>query len=278
MRIPAAILLALLLTQPASGAFLGGAAVPSAPAGGPSPVLDSPSVSTATWVGSTVCPSATVGLCGTCTVATTGANEWIGVFLNTNRDATPIAAVTGIGGNSLTWARHAQRSDAGVLYPSLFVNSEIWWANAASAGTYTVTATVDNQVDAASMVCAAFAGTNIAAPFDTNASIPKTAISTGTSSTPSASGISTTAMNTTFVAMATDDDSNVGCGSGTWLGHPPSGFTDIALANQGGGTLWYSCVYLVYMTAAGAQSGVNVSFNGVSSVNFWTELVTALKP
>jgi len=150
--------------------------------------------------------------------------------------------VSSISGCGLTWAKRVSTGShamAGVLFGDV----DVWWAK--TSGTLSgcaVTANWTGSPANGDIVAWGVNGANIAAPFDANVSIPKTASSTSGTATPTITGVSTTAANTLLYAV------NV---NAVATGNPGSGYTTIVSS-----TLQDNQYKIVSVT----QSGVTVAF------------------
>lgn len=97
---------------------------------------------------------------------------------------------------SLTWTRRGGASGLTNGNSSVF---DVWWAHAPSAlSGDSITATLSGSIDDATLVAIAVNGaSSLTAPFDTNASLPKTGLTSA-----SLSGVSTTATQGYLIALA----------------------------------------------------------------------------
>jgi len=157
-------------------------------------------------------------------------------------------------GSGLTWALRQRLQITGGRHTNpQFL--EIWWAHAPTAlSAVTITATLSAAVDNGSILAFGVNGANTSTPWDANASLPKTNSDvTGTNTTPSASGVSTTATNTMLLAVWSNSN------AGTATAGPPTGFTEIEFPQNSGGTDW-SWMEAAYEVVASAQSSVAETF------------------
>lgn len=180
----------------------------------------------------------------TLTLTTTLANDIIVVlpYNELNAGASAVASVTSPG---LTFARRAQSNDTG--NGSL----EMWWALATAPLTATViTVAFAGAFDDAGCVAFGVNGCNLAAPWDTNGSLPKIG------SFPNAGPISVTGVSTT----QTDDLVLFSCGA---MAGPGSislggGFTDILQVSNSGGVLFCNQMS-AGMAVTAAQSSITIT-------------------
>lgn len=133
---------------------------------------------------------------------------------------------------------------------------EVWWAYSPSPLTGDViTATFNGTMDNAIVTAFGVAGTNTAAPWDTNAALPASNTDvTGSSTDPSVAGISTDNNNVMAIALwGSGDNSNP-------IGTPPTGYTEISHLNHTSGTDW-EYGNSAYKIAIAALSSETATFN-----------------
>jgi hypothetical protein len=177
-----------------------------------------------------------------------------------------IRTVSSVAGAGLTWAQRAAIQQPNSTFGA-HLNMETWCAPAASAlSGQVITVTWSGAYDDACMVAWGVHNQNVAAPFDTNGSIPGTATvpaSTGTAAT--IGGISVSSPSNTFVIGAVASPVTNDSGD-------PAGFTRIAFIQNGNGTNSISCLvdYLVYKPSAATITWPNV-------INAWSLIVDAIK-
>src|SRR5579859_6590166 len=141
------------------------------------------------------------------------------VYNEHNGGASAVSSVTSPG---LAFAQRSSSNGSG--NGSL----EVWWALAATALTAaTITVAFSSTYDDASCVAFGVHGCNTSAPWDGNASLPKKASFTASSSTPSVTRVSTTLTNNYLIAA-------IGACSGTGFNTPISGWSVIDSAPNSG--------------------------------------------
>ncbi len=265
MRRFLALLCAALLCGPAFSAPRHGGVAPSGGGGSP-PTVDAGSFASGIFEATTS---------GTCTITTPGTNRTIvvGVAASNTSTTTSMNVSSVADTSSLTW----HSTTALVDNVRGTKNLELWWAYAASVVTSdTITVTIANAVDAATIGCVSFAGANASAPMDPGGgtTLPRGASDdTSTFGAPTVTNVSTTATNSLILGMATENSGSTGCGTAS----AGAGFTVIgSMVINGNGAAWYSCLMMEYMTATSAQSGLTVAT--CSSWPFWAMRVDALKP
>jgi hypothetical protein len=158
-----------------------------------------------------------------------------------------------------------------------YSRQERWWAYTAAGNTnpvYTVNFTLPSSTNFESSTMVAysvngFTGVNyITNPWDTSGTLPATA-SSETSSTPSASGISTTSSTGMLLAMASSAPTSGGIAS-----TPPTGYTLIGNIRNTSGAVNNSEVISVYEVYSSIQTGDTVTWTG--TISNWMETVDAL--
>jgi hypothetical protein len=180
-----------------------------------------------------------------------------------------VSSVTGTG---LVFQKRSGVTLAGTSGADPYSRQEIWWAYTATGTTLlTYTITYSSTFESATMqaVCVTgFTGTGyITAPWDTNVSIPAIA-SAEASGTPSVSGVSTTAVNSMLISLASSAPGTSGLSS-----TPPTGFTFIGTIRNTSATD-NSEVLLADKVVSSAQSSITVSWTG--TITNWIETVDAL--
>lgn len=268
------LVLLLGLAVPASAGLVMSPTGVAGGGGGSAPIVDPGSVATGSF-GST-----TFG--NVCTVTTSANDETIFAAGLTEGAATaPSPTILSIVSAGLTWVRltstpgvAAQITDQHAL-TGAYQNAEIWWARAATAGTYVAGVTTDIIVDAASFVCWAATGVHPTAPQDANASLAATAAASA-GAHPTVSGISTTTANTLLVSVATTADPSVDCPGLT--ASAPAGFTNIGTVNFGGAVANYACVAVAAKAVSAVQSGITVAWTNATAWPNWMTIVTAIAP
>lgn len=215
---------------------------------------------------------------GSSTVAATlsaSIGEIIVVVVNNEDVSGAVKTVTGISdGTGNVYAKRFSATQTGASEPRFGASEgfEVWWAYAANAlSTSTITATLSASTDDAVIIVAGYQGfTGTAyqtAPWDTDASLPKTAQGTSGSTTATASGISTTSTAGILLAGAgTVSDASQ-------FPPPPSGFSQAgSITNSGGSNSVQAALFdEVY---ASAQSSITVTVGTATSG--WIFYVDAL--
>lgn len=170
--------------------------------------------------------------------------------------------VTGITDTAgLTWIKRKAIAPLSLPLWGDQVSAELWYAVASSVVTsLTVTATFSATASLGEITVSAWSGVNTTTPWDTNASLTKTGTST-TNTTPSLTGISTTAANTVLLAMMAPTLS---------APLPPAGWTTID-------TTGLSAQDNAYKIVSAAQSSITVSFGATDGAHGWLMLVDALQ-
>jgi hypothetical protein len=175
-------------------------------------------------------------------------------------------AVSGVSGGGLTWTQRSSQTSTAFNGSAL----EVWWAHASSPlSSVTITASFAGTTDDASIIVFGVSGcSNVAAPFDTNASLPKTAQSTSASS-PSVAGVSTDFAKTFIFGAA---------GSQTFFSSPGDLVapltTPIANTNTGAGSGFSSAIAAEEIVSAPQSSqGFGINRNCGS----WIFIVDAIR-
>jgi hypothetical protein len=202
------------------------------------------------------------------TLTTTNSNDIIIACIFNEAQGHPAGphAVSGVSGGGLTWTQRSSQTSSAFNGSAL----EVWWAHASSPlSNVAITASFTGTPDDASIIVFGVSGCgNLAAPFDTNASLPKTAQSTSLSS-PSVAGVSTDFAKAFIFGVA---------GSQTFFSSPGDLVaplsTPIANTNTGAGS--------GFSSAIAAEGIVNVpqssqSFSINRTCGSWIFIVDAIR-
>lgn len=245
MKILRILALALLLSAPtvASAQYLLRSYVPGAASGG-TPAIDGTN---------------TAGGSGVSTVAltTTQSNDVIIVTVGGANISTAGAGIT-VSGCSLSWTQKSFSNDG-----TSGREVQLWYAVAATPlSACTITATANGAWTLTGITAMGISGANTTTPFDPNGASSATA--NGATSNPTVSGISTSNANDILIGGV------VAAGSG-----PPtagSGFTQ--LWNSGAVTPVLASEYEV---VSATQSGISLTFGGLSGGSAWAMLAAAVQ-
>lgn len=199
------------------------------------------------------------------TLTTTSTNDVIVAVCYAEGSAISAARSTSsVSATGLTFSKRASKVDA-------TSDNEVssWYAIASSTFSGAITCHFNGTLDDGGVVVFGVSGANTTTPWDTSASLP--ALSTGASTTPSVTGVSTSNANDMILGL-------VGAGSGLLNGTSTmtagSGFTStIAKANPGG-TLQQAEDKIVSAT----QSSVTINWgSALNSSDDWSMIGDAIQ-
>lgn len=200
----------------------------------------------------------------TITVSTGGTDRVLVLEITTcATSAVTVSSVTDTA--SLTWALRKRNA---VNDGSFVQTLEVWWAEAPSQLTNdTITVNYGTSLTFAVSVMSVVGVGNPSSPWDSNGSLPATASNTGSSSTPSVSGVSTTSASAMLLQFInTRQASNPVTGSAYTVIGPVN-----AEPSAGGGRAYEA---LGYQSVSVAQSSITVS--GGNSLTPWGIIADAL--
>lgn len=160
----------------------------------------------------------------TATLTTTNANDIICALFYVAVNSGTKPTINSVTASGLTFQRRAQSSG------SPRGRIELWWAVASSAlSSKTITVNVTGTYDDAALLVFGVNGCNLTNPWDSNASLPKTASSNAEMTF---TGISTSGANNLLLFLGGTN------GGQTTNPPPPAGFTFIGRAFTNAGVSW----------------------------------------
>lgn len=188
---------------------------------------------------------ASTGANATATLTTTNANDIIVVQIYNENHTGTASAVTSVSATGLTFAKRATSNG------STTGSMEIWWALSTLALTAAViTVVFTSTYDDCDVIAFGVSGCNTSTPWDANVSLPAHASFNTGPTTPAVSGVSTSSADDLLLAF-------VGAIGGA-SGNPPSGWTNLTVSSNGGGTLG-SSADISYKSVSSTQSGITVT-------------------
>lgn len=178
-----------------------------------------------------------------------------------------ISTVTNTGTAALTWNKQAALQWADPDNSNLAADLEVWWALAASAGTYNITVTFSAVVDAACMCGVGVNACATAAPWDTSGGTAGTGkFSVGN---PTATSITTATVGTLVLA--------IDCGGviTPTAGAAPTGFTTLAQVSNAAGT-YRSWLGIYYKVTTSGLNEATIATNDSHASGTWGMFVQTL--
>lgn len=205
---------------------------------------------------------------------TTGTSDLVVALIAATSGVATVPTITGVSGGGLTWTLRKRLNGTALDYGYATgdgTTCEEWTATATSGLTsQVITATASLNIDGNIQVFA-FSGVNTSSPFDANASIPGSQVSsTHTVVTPSISSLSTTTANDAAVAMLCGFFSQ---GASNFPITNPTGYTAIGNNNN---TPVYAGSQAAFDILSGKLSSATVAFG--SGYNDFYYIFDAITP